>query len=194
MGRFLKDRLRHHQSSSIPGARSRPPMLTLAPSRLRFSQGTMGTHNFEHLRAEIIARSQAKTWEAALPEWRIDRIFWEQEPETCLCTHHPINEYCFLLNRLNGNEALVGNICVKRFMGMDSGSLFDGIKRIAEDETKALNEAAIDHAKAKGWINEWEYGFCVNTRRKRNLTGKQLQKRIDINRTVLARVRNARGR
>ena len=152
----------------------------------------MGNHNFEELRAAILARSQAKTWDEALPEWSIDRIYWERDPETCLCTHHPINEYCFLLNHVTGREALVGNVCVKRFMRIDSGNLIDGIKRIAENEEKALNEAGIDFARSKGWLTDKECKFCMDTARKRKLSLKQMAWRIAINQRVMARVRTDR--
>lgn len=147
----------------------------------------------DNLKEELLKLSEATRWNAAKLEWAIDEIYWEDTPDTCLCGKFPIKELCFLRNVRNGHRALVGNVCVKRFLGLQSGSLFDGIKRISEDPEKALNAAAVDHAFSKGWINDWEFGFCTDTVRKRKLSFSQMQKRIQINNKVLAKVRNARG-
>ena len=145
------------------------------------------------LKEKLLDLSEASIWSAAKLEWAIDDIYWEDDPDTCLCGHFPIKELCFLRNARNGNRALVGNVCVKRFLGLKSGTLFEGIKRISEDSEKALNVAAINHAHSKGWINNWEYGFCTDTVRKRKLSLSQMDKRVQINNKVLSRVRNARG-
>lgn len=141
---------------------------------------------------EIIALSVAENWDEARLEWRIEDIYWEEVPDTCLCGQFPINEMCYLRNIENGRRALVGNVCVRKFMGLPSGQMFDAIKRVAKDDSKPLNAEAIGHAFAKGWITEWERKFYFDTWRKRNLSLKQMAKRIQINTRVLARVRNAR--
>lgn len=140
----------------------------------------------------IVALSVAKRWDEARLEWRIEDIYWEQEPDTCLCGHFPINELCYLRNIKNNARALVGNVCVKKFMGLPSDQMFEAIKRIAHDDSRALNPQAIDHAHSKGWINDWERKFYFDTWRKRKLSGRQLVKRIQINQLVLGRIRNAR--
>lgn len=141
---------------------------------------------------EIIARSVADTWDEARLEWRIEDIYSEEDPDICLCGHSPITETCVLRNVRNRNSAVVGNVCVKKFLGLPSSKMFDAIKRIAKDDTGALNPEAIDHANSKGWINDWERSFYFDTWRKRNLTDRQLAKRVAIDNQVLARVRNAR--
>jgi len=145
------------------------------------------------LTTEIIARSVASTWEEAKLEWTLKEVYKEREPLTCLCGHFPINEICVLHNAQNGEEALVGNVCVKKFLGLPSDKIFAAIRRITEDETNALNAEAIDHAHRSHWINDWERTFCFDTCRKRRLSEKQMSKRIQINRAVLARVVNQLG-
>ena len=49
----------------------------------------------------IIALSQASKWSQAKLEWQLDHIYKEEEPDTCLCGHYPINEICILKNKLN---------------------------------------------------------------------------------------------
>lgn len=141
----------------------------------------------KQLQDEIVARSESASWEDAQPEWELDYIYRieDGEPERCLCGHFPIIELCVLFNTENGNRATVGNCCVKRFMGLQSDLIFQGIKRISDDDEKAINEAAIEYSYAQGWLNDWEYKFALSTRRKRVLTGKQAASRERINAKVL---------
>ena len=145
------------------------------------------------LTSEIIARSEASRWDEAKLEWTLQEIYHEEEPQTCLCGHFPINEICVIGNSENGGEAVVGNVCVKKFLGLPSDQIFRAIKKIREDDAAALNPDAISHAHRKGWINDWERSFYIDTWRKRKLSGKQLTKRIQINKNVLKHVTNRFG-
>lgn len=137
------------------------------------------------LTAEIVARSNSTIWDLAKREWSLAEVYEADEPETCLCGHTPIIEICVLRNRVNGSHAEVGNCCVKKFMGIPSHLIFDGIKRVRKDPTSALNEAAIEHASSRGWITGWEETFLLNTKRKRALSDKQAAIRLRINQKVL---------
>lgn len=141
---------------------------------------------------EIIRLSVANTWDEAKLEWQLTEIYHQDEPDTCLCSHFPINEICVLLNKRNNLTTEVGNICVKKFLGLPSDLIFQALRRIAKDETRALNAEAIDHAFRKGWINNWEKKFYFDTMRKRNLSDKQSAIRIKINRKVLNRTRRVK--
>lgn len=140
------------------------------------------------LTEEIIKRSQAQTWDAARPEWGLEDVYFVEDPETCLCGHFPIKEICTLRNSANQETADVGNCCVKKFLGLPSDKIFQAVKRVKVDGDKALNAEAIQHAHQKGWMTDWERDFSLNTMRKRVLTGKQLQKRREINARVLERM------
>ena len=147
------------------------------------------------LAAKIIQLSVADTWDEAKLEWSLFDVFKEEEPDTCFCGHYPIHENCVLLNCKNSNRAIVGNVCVKKFLGLPSDKIFQGINRIALDNERSLNAEAIDHAHGKDWINDWERKFYLDTMRKRNLSGRQKEKRIQINDKVLRLVaRNRPGR
>jgi hypothetical protein len=141
------------------------------------------------LTEEIINRSQSKVWDMAKLEWSLHQIYEAEEPETCLCGHFPIIEICALRNKLNGQFATVGNCCVKKFIGLPSDLIFQAVKRVRKDNQKSLNAEAIQHAYEKGWINEWEYEFSIDTMRKRNLSQKQLQTRMKVNEKMLANMR-----
>lgn len=139
---------------------------------------------------EIIARSVADNWEEAKREWDLVEIYREDEPLTCLCGHTPIIEICVLRNRLNAGTAIVGNVCVNKFLGIESELIFEGLRRVNKDPDKGLNAAATLYAFEKGWINEWEKNFSLDTNKKRKLSDKQQVKRDQINRRVLARTTN----
>jgi hypothetical protein len=153
----------------------------------------METTNEYLLRKEIIARSVATQWEEAREEWDLKAIFHQTEPARCLCGHTPILELCVLQNRKNGTEAIVGNVCVKKFMGLPSDRVFQAVRRVTNDATKPLNEEAIEHAHRSGWITDWERDFSKNTMSRRKMSDKQEIIRIQINEKVKARVNRNRS-
>ena len=133
------------------------------------------------LTSGIISLSQSEIWDKAKLEWVLNEIYQAEEPDTCLCGHFPIIEICILRNKFNGNHATVGNCCVKKFIGLPSDKIFQAVKRVKKDNQKSLNAESIQHGKNKGWLNQWEYDFYMDIMRKRNLSSKQLQKKIQIN-------------
>jgi hypothetical protein len=152
--------------------------------------------NSRHARAdgyglteEILALSVADTWDAARREWELSHVYRvpADDPGTCLCGHFPILEHCVIANRRNANTAVVGSVRVTRFLGLPSAAIFAGLDRIAGDRGKALTAAALEHAHARGWVNDWELGFYRDTMRKPQLSYRQRSKRVEINERVLDR-------
>jgi len=141
------------------------------------------------LTAEIIRLSSTTNWATARSEWSLLEVYESVEPDTCLCGHFPIIEICVIANKRNGNKAIVGNVCVNKFLGLPSDNIFRSVKRVAKDNAKSLSVEAINHAHAKNWINNWERGFSLDTRRKRNMSEKQIAKRVQINKKVMLRMR-----
>jgi hypothetical protein len=154
----------------------------------------METSNRYKLIQGIIELSDAKTWDEAKLEWDLVEIYHQEEPDTCLCGHDPIIEICVLENRQNKNSTIVGNVCVKKFLGLPSDQIFQAVRRIGKDAAKALNAEAIQHAYNRNWIDKWKRDFYFDTLRKRNLSEKQLSKRIEINRLVLANINRNRDK
>lgn len=140
------------------------------------------------LMAGIVDLSDSKIWGAAKLEWELDYIYWDHDATNCLCGHYPIKEVCVLLNKINGNTAIVGNVCVNRFVGIPSKKLFDGINKIRKRIDKAVNYETIGYAFNKGWLNSNSYSFYCNTLLKRKLSDKQMQWRISINKTILRNI------
>lgn len=142
-------------------------------------------YNFQQLKSEILALSKAEDWEVAKKEWKLAAVSEADTPETCLCGHYPIIELCSINNSLTGNSVDVGNVCVKRFLGLRSDLIFQSIKRIKKDLDKSLGADATAFFHERGVINNWEYQFQQNTMRKRVLSEAQATTRRSINKKVL---------
>lgn len=138
--------------------------------------------------AEIIKRSFAKTWDLAKIEWKLHEIYIEEDPETCLCGHFPIKEICVLRNYKNNQFAEVGNCCVKKFLGLPSNKIFQAVKRIKKDLKKTVNVETVVFIYEKTMISNWERDFYIDTIKKRSLSQKQMEKRIQINQKIIARM------
>ena len=136
---------------------------------------------------EIISRSEAKNWDAAKQEWKLDSIYFADSatPGKCLCGHAPIIELCVIRNRKNGKVAVVGNVCVTRFIGLPAGPLFQDLQRIRRNSASALNTDTIRYARRQGWITEWEEKFSLDTCRWNRLTRRQRETRVKINEKIL---------
>jgi hypothetical protein len=145
-------------------------------------------HNFEQLKAHIIGLSVSKQWAEACREWSF--MFSETVGHVmeCPCGQRPIFELCWLQNDKNRQMTFVGNVCVKRFMGIKTGAISKSIKRVQDDPNKPLTEAAVEFAASKGWLTRWEHNFLLNTSLKRRTTTKLLEKRRQINLMVLRKL------
>uniref|UniRef100_A0A7E4ZR31 Transcriptional regulator n=1 Tax=Panagrellus redivivus TaxID=6233 RepID=A0A7E4ZR31_PANRE len=152
------------------------------------------TSDIKQLQKEILSRSNSTDWVDAKREWHLNYIYYcdNYGDNQCLCLH-PIMESCVLRNSENGKEAVVGNVCVKKFMDLDEpDKIFQAFHRVTKDNNLPLNEAAIVYARKQDWINDWERGFYLDTWRKRKMTDKQVAKRLEINNLVIRKIRSAR--
>ena len=129
-------------------------------------------HNFERLKAHILPLSISQDFNTARTEWSLIGVEVSEECDHCPCGQE-IKEHCYIRNRHTGHTTYVGNVCVNRFIGIETGNLFAGLKRIAEDDTANPNEDLIEHAYRFGYIFEGEYKFLMETRFKRKLSAKQ---------------------
>lgn len=140
-------------------------------------------HNQEKLIGHILLLSEAETFEEAKEEWDLTHI--SIKDGKCPCGIE-IRDHCHLKNRLNGNVTHVGNVCVNRFLGVETGNLFDGFKRILADKKANANDDLIQYAYDAGFIYESELKFLTETKRKRKLSAKQLAWKQKINERILA--------
>lgn len=142
------------------------------------------SHNFDRLKAHILPLSHALTFEAARSEWVLDSIEVSDEFDSCPCGQD-IKEHCYLRNTVTGHQTYVGNVCVNRFIGIDTGSLFDGLRRIKEDPAANPNLAVIAYAESKGFLFDKEPEFLRATVRKRILSAAQKAWKEKINRRIV---------
>jgi hypothetical protein len=140
-------------------------------------------HNLERLKEYILPRSNSHDFHQAKNEWNLIGVEINEDWDSCPCGQ-PIKELCYIENQLNGNKIHVGNVCVNRFIGIDTGNLFAGLKRIAKDDSANANEDLISHAFKLGYIFDTEYNFLMQTKNKRKLSEKQLSWKQKINRRI----------
>ncbi len=143
-------------------------------------------HNFERLKDHILPLSVSDDFNTARTEWVLVGVEVSEEFDHCPCGQE-IKEHCFIRNQLNGNTTYVGNVCINRFIGINTGNLFAGLKRIAADATANANEDLIYHAYKLGFIYESEYKFLMDTRLKRKLSDKQMEWKRKINRRIITK-------
>lgn len=147
-----------------------------------------GSHNFERLKAHILPLSESKDFSTARLEWTLTGVELHEDWDNCPCGQD-IKELCHIKNQINGNKAYVGNVCINRFIGIETGNLFDGLKRIAQDPKANANKDVIMHAFKLGYLyDEKEYRFLMETRNKRKLSPAQLSWKEKINRRILKQV------
>jgi len=142
-------------------------------------------HNFEKLSRHVLSLSMSQDFEVARTEWSLVMVEISEEVDQCPCGQG-IKEHCYIRNRVNGNETYVGNVCINRFIKIDTGNLFDGLKRIAKDVTANANSDLIEHAFRMGYLyDEREYTFLKQTMRKRKLSAAQVAWKEKINRRIV---------
>lgn len=150
--------------------------------------------NFSQLAEGIIARSNARTWEAARAEWQLIYITEGHAETACLCGHNPIKNLCILQNRLNGNTEIVGTVCVKKFLGYRPDLVWDALQRVKADPSVSINGDALEYLLMnKAPLTEWEVEFLSDTMKKRSLSGKQLEIRERVNGKILRWHEGRRG-
>ena len=166
-------------------------MFTPNPNRRKRSRTPCGPENGHaewRLIERILARSDAADWPEAKDEWDLIAVWFDRiEPGACLCGHSPIVEHCRIANRITGQRAIVGNVCVTKFMGIPAGALFRAFRRVMADPQAGLNPPAARHAHARGWITDRELRFCIDTFGRPRLSARQLAWRRDINIKVACR-------
>ena len=104
-------------------------------------------------------------------------VYKATEAQTCMCGHNPIIEICVLENIKNQKIAEVGNNCVNKILGIESGFFVRGIKKIKNDISSSVPKKLIEKSFDDDVVNEWEFVFYIDILRKINLSEKQWQKK-----------------
>lgn len=153
-----------------------------------FFYDSTGTHHFEKLRNHILKLSSATNFDDAKEEWSLYQVHISHDFGRCPCGV-AIKEHCFLKNVKNGKQTHVGNVCVKNFMGIDSESLFSGLRRLRSNTLSKPNTAVIEYARKAGYLyGKNEYDYLMEIKRKRKLSEKQKHWVQKINRRILENI------
>lgn len=120
----------------------------------------------ERLKAHFLPLSLADNFEAAKLEWKLDHVVVTEEYGSCPCGKE-IKEHCYLKNEKNGKETHVGNECVKKFMNINTGTLFSGFKKIQANQTAKPNAALIEYAYERGYLYDNQYEFLLDIKNQR---------------------------
>jgi hypothetical protein len=126
-----------------------------------------------HLIERLLEKSLAKTWDAAVNEWRVVDSYRESD-QVCLCGKVGIVECNTIRNMRTGADELVGSCCVKKFIPGEGG-VVDGLRRITKNLSKSVGMGMIDYAFQEGWITSKDYDFYVDTVSKRKMSDAQLK-------------------
>ena len=147
----------------------------------------------ENLKDHILPQSQSQDWETAKSEWEFDTVEFhdrDEGPTNCPCSHE-IYEMCWIENTMTHQRTYVGNVCVNRFMDIDTVPLVSGLKRIKKDVSARISKNVIEYAWRKGylWGNE-EKSFLLSIAQKQNrrLTEKQLAWKQKIRRRIIKQI------
>ena len=144
--------------------------------------------NRERLEEHIVALSVSDDFNAARVEWSLVHVEYHEDWDKCPCGKD-IKELCYIRNDKNGQQTYVGNVCIKSFMGISTGNLFDGLRRIMDNPEANANEDLIRYAKQMGFLyDDKEYRFLLQTKNKRKLSAKQLAWKRKINRRILDKI------
>ncbi len=148
------------------------------------------------LPANICKLSQNRTdFHQAATEWRLTSASYSSEPETCLCTHHPIHNLFHLTNMTTKKTAIVGSCCIERMQEANAlpsmpiskpQTFFTGLKRIQENSLTSPNTALIEYGQAMKVLSEKDAQFLYDMRRKRQVSSKQMNYLTSLNRKLIA--------
>ena len=139
------------------------------------------------LRQGLLMLSESEHWDCARHEWQLLGCHWNDTEDRCLC-RHPIKERCVIENIHTSQQAIVGNCCVRQFLGhlaANTGAVFASIKRVRNDNTKSLHVDMVDNAEAQHAITTSAADLYKKLIRKRVLSCKQSQFRQRMNQQIL---------
>lgn len=140
------------------------------------------------LKESIIGLSESDNWEDAKYEWRFTYSYSVplEMGFTCKCGKKPIMEVCVLYNTLNKREAKVGNVCVKKFLGIQEGTrIFNAVKKLKKDIRASMGLHALKYLYKRNAIGQSDFNSYKSNIRKRKLTDEEYFERERHNRKLL---------
>ena len=115
----------------------------------------------------LVKNSENKNWKKSINEWNIKNIIEGEYTTKCICGHIIIQR-CVIVNKINNNELVVGNCCIKKIPSFKKD--FKAYKGLKDNK---LNQSLINLAFEKEIIDDWEYNFITETFRKNKMLSKK---------------------
>lgn len=139
------------------------------------------------LRDVIIEHSISDDFIIAASEWI---PVWYDEDESCesvcICGKKHIKELNAIKNKYNGTQLIVGSECINYFIAdLNTINVFKRLGEIKQDYTIAMTPKLLTAISRLNILTYGELNFYESTCRKRNLSTKQMNWRISINKKVI---------
>ena len=112
----------------------------------------------EKLKVHILRLSNSLDFNEAIKEWEWIGVSYAENWDSCPCSQD-IKEVCHIKNKVNGNTTHVGNNCIKKFLDVDTGSVFRLFKKLADNPDMVIPNKLIGYASRFGYIYEGEVKF-----------------------------------
>lgn len=147
--------------------------------------------SYPPLEIPIVERSHAKHWADARLEWKNAgfHVVIGDVLDECICGEK-IRYVYTIHNAVNDCTADVGRCCIKRF-GEDSplvtkDTMMACLNRIYQDNERGQNLELYKYIRDHNIFTPRELNFVYSTMRKANLTRRQMQWRVALNKKIIA--------
>jgi hypothetical protein len=145
----------------------------------------------QKLQDEIIELSVSNDFAQAKNEWEFSSYSEasSDEDNNCLCGQD-IKRLFYLRNHKNDSMALVGCVCITKFVDENLGMYCDQIGKVVDKVKtdkyyRSKDITVLQHCRNNNIINDWEFNFMKSIKSKRNLTMKQLNCVDKINKKMI---------
>lgn len=124
---------------------------------------------------------EQQDFKAACTEWQyVASDFFDNH---CPCGVE-IHENCHIHNKLNGNTTIVGNVCVNKFLNIQTPNT-TGLKKLLDDITATAPKALIEMAVAYGYLTTYESNILATFHGKRSLSFDDMLTKAQLNDQIL---------
>lgn len=146
----------------------------------------------ELLKNHILPLSLSQDYTTAKKEWILIDIEYSEELDSCPCGQK-IKEKCYIQNNITQNITYVGNKCINKFLGIETGKSFNSLKQIIKNIDKKPNEDLIKWAYKLGYIDDRDKKFLSDIKNsKKKLSDPQIKWLEDINCRIIKRQKKYR--
>lgn len=141
------------------------------------------------LKNHIISLSESVDFEDAVKEWRWVGVTYDPNWNKCPCSQS-IKEICHIENTKNGNKTHLGNNCIKKFLGIKTGGIFNLLKKFTENTEMIIPMKLINYADQLGYLYPREIEFLHSLWKKKIDTYRLSEKQRNWRDKIVWRILN----